>query len=115
MALKYRSLLAILPVATLLGGAARAQDPPPDVKPDHWAYAAVEDLAKKGLIKGYPPDGKFFGSRTLTRYEMATIIKRIIDRMDDIVKQPKPAQGVSQEDFDKLKASANEIAQLVNE
>jgi len=113
--IKHRSLIALLAAAPVLGGAARAQDVPSDVKPDHWAYAAVEDLAKKGLIKGYPPDGKFFGSRTLTRYEMATIIKRIIDRMDEIVKQPKPGNGVSQEDFDKLKVSVGEIAQLINE
>ena len=97
------------------GAASRAQSVPSDVKPDHWAYAAVEDLAKKGLIKGYPPDGKFLGGRTLTRYEMATIIKRILDRMDEIVKQQKPGNGVTQEDFDKLKASVGEIQQLVND
>ncbi len=98
-----------------MGGGAFAQDAPSDIKPDHWAYAAVEDLAKKGLIKGYPPDGKFLGGRTLTRYEMATILKRILDRMDDVVKSPKPGSVVSQEDFDKLKASVGEIQQLVNE
>lgn len=93
--------------------AACAQDTPPDVKPDHWAYAAVEDLAKKGLIKGYPPDGRFLGGRTLTRYEMATIVKRVIDRMDELVRQ-KP-EGVTQDDFNKLKTSVGEIQQLVNE
>ena len=106
------SLVAAL---LLCGRLAIAQDSPADVKPDHWAYAAVEDLAKKGLIKGYPPDGKFLGGRTLTRYEMATIIKRILDRMDEIVKQQKPGNGVSQEDIDKLKASVGEIQQLVND
>jgi hypothetical protein len=115
MAMKYRSLMALLAATSLLGGGARAQDVPSDVKPDHWAYEAVSDLAKKGLIKGYPPDGKFLGGRTLTRYEMATIIKRILDRMDDIVKQQKPGNGITQEDFDKLKASVGEIQQLVNE
>jgi polyhydroxyalkanoate synthesis regulator phasin len=106
-------LIATVAALPLLAGAVRAQQTPPDVKPDHWAYAAVEDLAKKGLIKGYPPDGRFLGGRTLTRYEMATIIKRILDRMDDLVKQAKP--GVTQEDFDKLKASVGEIRQLVEE
>jgi hypothetical protein len=88
---------------------------PPDIKPDHWAYTTVEDLAKKGLIKGYPPDGKFLGGRTLSRYEMATIIKRILDRMDVIVKQQKPGPGITQEDFDKLHASVGEIQQLAGE
>src|SRR5438094_3976244 len=115
MPTKCGTVIALLVAASLQTSVARAQDAPPDIKPDHWAYAAVEDLAKKGLIKGYPPGGKFFGGRTLTRYEMATIIKRIVDRLDDMIKQGKPAPGVSQEDFNKLKASAGEIAQLVNE
>src|SRR5437764_1447244 len=107
MAWKYLSLIALVATAPLLAVGARAQDVPSDVKPDHWAYAAVEDLAKKGLIKGYPPDGKFLGGRTLTRYEMATIIKRVIDRMDEIIKN-QPKTGPSQEDFDKLKTSVGE-------
>ena len=74
----------------------------------------MEDLARKGLIKGYPPDGIFLGGRTLTRYEMATILKRVLDRMDDIVRPQKPG-SVSQEDIDRLKASQGEIRQLVNE
>src|SRR6478672_11220127 len=95
-------LIASLITLPLAASCAKAQDAASDIKPDHWAYAAVEDLAKKGLIKGYPPDGKFLGGRTLSRYEMATIIKRILDRMDEIVKQPKPGGTVGQEDIDKL-------------
>lgn len=114
MAIKHRSLIALLAVTPLLATGVRAQDVPSDVKPDHWAYTAVEDLAKKGLIKGYPPDGKFLGARTLTRYEMATIIKRILDRMDDIIKN-QPKGGVSQDDFNNLKNSVGEIQALVND
>ena len=94
---------------------ARAQDAPADIKPDHWAYAAVEDLAKKGLIKGYPPDGKFLGGRTLTRYEAATILKRVLDRMDEIVKQSQPGNGVTKEDIENLRSSAAEIRRLVDD
>ena len=106
-----KAAVAISALATIAMGA-KAQDTPPDVKPDHWAYEAVSDLAKKGLIKGYPPDGRFLGGRTLTRYEMATIIKRVLDRMDEIVKSPK---GVSQDDFNTLKASVAEIQRLTEE
>ena len=35
----------------------------PDVPENHWAYDYVEDLAKKGLLVGYP-DGEFKGDRT---------------------------------------------------
>jgi hypothetical protein len=107
-------IVPALAATPIFAATAKAQDVPSDVKPDHWAYAAVEDLAKKGLIKGYPPDGRFLGGRTLTRYEMATILKRILDRMDDMLKN-QPKGGVSQEDFDKLKSSMGEIQQLVNE
>src|SRR5438067_1856693 len=58
---------------------------PQDVPKDHWAYDAVNDLAGKGLIKGYPPDGNFFGKRTATRYEMATIVQRVLMRIDELL------------------------------
>jgi len=50
---------------------------------DHWAYEAVQDLSNKGLIKGYPPDGDFFGKRTVTRYEMATLVQRVLSTVED--------------------------------
>lgn len=56
-----------------------------DVPRDHWAYTAVSELAEKGLVLGYP-DGKFLGNKTLTRYEMATIVKRVIDRIEAMPK-----------------------------
>ena len=68
----------------LLPGAAPAQTPQ-DVPREHWAYAAVDDLAGKGLIKGYPPSGEFFGKRTVTRYEMATVIQRVLARVDELI------------------------------
>src|ERR1044071_5265299 len=54
-----------------------------DVPRDHWAYEAVNDLISKGLVKGFPPDGLFRGKRTATRYELATIIKRALDFIDE--------------------------------
>lgn len=56
-----------------------------DVPQDNWAYAAVQDLASKGLVLGYPPSGDFFGKRTVTRYEMATIIDRVLAAVDQKV------------------------------
>jgi hypothetical protein len=55
---------------------------PTDVTPGSWAYQAVQDCAAKGLIAGYPPDGNFLGGRTMTRYEMATIVARILSKLD---------------------------------
>ncbi|MEI6915843.1 MAG: porin, partial [Armatimonadota bacterium] len=53
-----------------------------DVPPGHWAFEAVEDLASKGLVLGYP-DGTFMGQRALTRYEMAAIVQRILKQVDE--------------------------------
>ncbi|MCF0157641.1 MAG: S-layer homology domain-containing protein, partial [Veillonella sp.] len=49
----------------------------PDVPENHWAYDYVEDLAKKGLLVGYP-DGEFKGDRTMTRYEFAAVMYRAL-------------------------------------
>ena len=49
----------------------------PDVAANHWAYEAVSDLSRRGLVEGYP-DGTFGGDRMLTRYEFAQIVYRAI-------------------------------------
>ena len=49
----------------------------PDVATNHWAYEAVSDLSRRGLVEGYP-DGTFGGDRLLTRYEFAQIVYRAI-------------------------------------
>lgn len=53
----------------------------PDVPADHWAREALDTLAQKyGLVMGYP-DGSYQGSRALTRYEMAALLKKLLERM----------------------------------
>lgn len=49
----------------------------PDVASNHWAYEAVSDLSRRGLVEGYP-DGTFGGDRLLTRYEFAEIVYRAL-------------------------------------
>ena len=49
----------------------------PDVPSNHWAYEAVSDLSRRGLVEGYP-DGTFGGDRLLTRYEFAQIVYRAL-------------------------------------
>lgn len=97
-------------------GSAQAQSKFPDVPPSHWAYQAVEDLASAGLVLGYP-DGRFLGNRTLTRYEMATIVKRIVDNLAQRMSQtptpttpmtPAPTPGVTQEQLDALRRLVDE-------
>ena len=51
----------------------------PDIEKNHWAYEAVEALAKQGLLEGYP-DGTFGGDRMMTRYEFAEIVYRAMQK-----------------------------------
>ena len=46
-----------------------------DVPKDHWSYEALDYLAKDGIIEGMG-DGTFQGGRSMTRYEMATIVAK---------------------------------------
>lgn len=55
----------------------------PDVPQNHWAFEAVDDLAKRGLIIGYE-DGLFKGDRALTRYEFAEVVHRAIQRAKEL-------------------------------
>ncbi len=55
-----------------------------DVPPDHWAYDAVNQLQKDGLLIGYP-DGTFGGKRTLTRYEFAVALARLVEAIPGLI------------------------------
>jgi hypothetical protein len=50
-----------------------------DVPAKHWAYDAVNQLAQAGLVDGYG-DGTFRGDKTMTRYEMAQIVAKAMDK-----------------------------------
>ncbi|HEU4754296.1 MAG TPA: S-layer homology domain-containing protein, partial [Armatimonadota bacterium] len=67
-------------VAMLWAAGARAEEPASgpfrDVPPGHWAYGAMDELARQGYFTGYP-DGTFRGTRALTRYEFAVALQRV--------------------------------------
>jgi hypothetical protein len=68
------SLLAAVACST---PALAQQDEFKDLDKTHWAYQAVIDLQQKGILIGYPGD-YFKGKRTLTRYEFAIAIDRLL-------------------------------------
>jgi len=49
-----------------------------DVPVNHWAYEAVTQLAKLGIISGMP-DGTFQGNNPMTRYQVAVALKKMLD------------------------------------
>ncbi|MBS1729114.1 MAG: S-layer homology domain-containing protein [Armatimonadetes bacterium] len=57
-----------------------AQDGFPDVKDTHWAADSVNKLKLEGLIHG-DSDGNFNGTRTMTRYEVASIVYAVYAKL----------------------------------
>ena len=49
-----------------------------DVPSTHWAYEAVNNLQKAGIVDGY--NGKFNGTQNMTRYEMAQVIAKAMTK-----------------------------------
>jgi hypothetical protein len=100
-----------------------------DVPPGHWAYQAIEELVRAGIIEGYP-DGTFRPNRTLTRAEFAQAIARayrniderirtLSNRVEEIARQvgvtrpgetPQPPANVEE-----LRRQMQELQQAVNE
>ncbi|MDL2280530.1 S-layer homology domain-containing protein [Selenomonadales bacterium OttesenSCG-928-I06] len=77
--MKKNVVLALAVALSLsVAGTAMAQNPFNDVPQGHWAYDAVAQLEKDGLVTGYG-DGTYRGDRAMSRYEMATVVAQIDD------------------------------------
>jgi hypothetical protein len=57
----------------------QANSPFADVPRDHWAYEAVAKAVESGLLQGY--SNKFYGTRAMTRYQMAVVVARMLEKM----------------------------------
>ena len=81
--MKKSVALAIAAAMSLsVAGTALANNPFSDVPQGHWAYDAVAQLEKDGLITGYG-DGTYRGDRAMTRYEMATVVAQLDDAVGE--------------------------------
>ena len=79
-----KTLISALTTALVIGAASTtfaAANPFSDVPADHWAYDAVSQLAKDGVIEGYG-DSTFQGQNSITRYEMAQMVAKAMARED---------------------------------
>lgn len=64
-----------------------------DVQPTDWAFQALQALIEQyGAIAGYP-DGTFQGNRSLTRYEFAAVLSRVLQVVQE------DASTISSEDL----------------
>jgi archaellum component FlaC len=83
-----------------------------DVPAGHWAKEAVEALAARGIIVGFP-DGTFRGNETLTRYQAALIIYRLLQQIEEELKakgESPTMEALSPEDLEALKNAIQELA-----
>ncbi|MBP2651032.1 MAG: omp-alpha 4 [Firmicutes bacterium] len=97
-----KSLSLILALVFVLGIAGTAfaanSNPFTDVPANHWAYGAVKQLAKAGIIDGMG-DGSFQGNKTVTRYEMAQIVAKAMAKEDKATPADKAVIAKLQAEF----------------
>ena len=77
-----------------------------DVPAGHWAYDAVRQLIRDGVIVGYP-DSRFKGHRPMTRYEAAMLTYRAVEQIEA---QIAAGNSVNQIDIDAVKKLMAEFA-----
>ncbi|GGN00768.1 S-layer protein [Thermus composti] len=83
-----------------------------DVPAGHWAKEAVESLAAKGIIVGFP-DGTYRGNENLTRYQAALFIYRLLQQIQEELKAKGTSptmEALSAEDLEALKNAVQELA-----
>jgi len=83
-----------------------------DVPAGHWAKEAVEALAARGIIVGFP-DGTFRGNEPITRYQAALIIYRLLQQIEEELKakgESPTMEALSPEDLEALKNAIQELA-----
>lgn len=111
MGMKKRLVILLAGLLTVLSmGFGLAQFS--DVPAGHWAKEAVEALAAKGLVIGFP-DGTFRGSETLTRYQAALIIYRLLQQIEAELKakgESPTMKALSEEDLQALRNAVQELA-----
>lgn len=80
--MKKRVILSLAAgVVFAANSAFAAANPFADVPAKHWAYDAVTKLQQAGIVDGY--DNKTFGGeKTMTRYEMAQVVGKALNKAD---------------------------------
>jgi hypothetical protein len=72
-----------------------------DLSPDHWAYTAIQALVEKyQVLEGYP-DKTFRGNRTLSRYEFAAALYKVMTRVEELIAATGTSKGGPPVDIDR--------------
>lgn len=74
-----------------------ASNPFADVPSTSWAFQAVVQLHNDGIITGYP-DGYFRGKHSLSRYEVAVLTQRAVDKLEADFSDASKATKINADD-----------------
>ena len=83
-----------------------------DVPPEHWAADAVQKLIDSGVIVGYP-DKTFRGPNSMTRYEYAMVVARLMTWIDQNYCATADGCGGKLPDNIATKADLDEIKKII--
>ena len=93
------TFLALVLILTYSAIAFASENPFIDVPADHWAYGAINQLHKAGIVEG--SENQYGGDNPLNRYEMAQIVAKAMGKADK-------ADASTQETIRKLAAEFSE-------
>jgi len=85
-------------LGNLTSSVVAASNPFTDVSVNDWAYRAIVQLHNDGLLEGYP-DGYFKGRRSVTRYEIAVMTQRVVDKLESDFSDAQKATKVNSDDI----------------
>ncbi len=98
-------LVAVMVLSTIVASA----EPFKDVPFSHWAYDAVNKLAAKGILQGYP-DGTFKGKQTVTRYALAMVTAKLLANVEQMLETGVGSNLVTKADLQTLEKLTVEFA-----
>jgi Carbohydrate-selective porin, OprB family/S-layer homology domain len=80
-----------------------------DVQPTDWAYQYVKTLNERYNLLIGDPDGKFRGNEPLTRYEFATVLAQVLQRVEIFRDQEREELNALQRLLDSYRAAIGDL------
>jgi len=103
---RFSSLLIVAMILTTVMASA---NPFSDVPLSHWAYDAVNTLAAKGILMGYP-DGTYKGQKPVTRYAFAMVVAKMLANVEQMLERGIGTNLVTKSDLQTLEKLTVEFA-----
>ena len=104
-----KRLSILLVAAMMLTTVVASANPFSDVPFSHWAYDAVNKLAAKGILQGYP-DGTFKGRKAVTRYALAMVTAKMLANVEQMLESGIGTNLVTKSDLQTLEKLTVEFA-----